>query len=170
MFIASATHTSQSLHAIPGGVQGIFTTVGAMRAFVNKYKSDPYIRNCAANLTFLTPEKSDFHEAITLYEYCRDNIKYVRDICGIETLTSPDKTIQCGYGDCDDQSLLLATLAESIGIPSRFVIAGYSDPKIYEHVYVQLAVSGEWVDCDPTEHQYFGYAPPSPVVLSIEKV
>ena len=163
-----------TLTATPGiildGLPGIFQTVAIMRQLVNAGKINPEIRQAAASVAYLTPEKNDYAEVQAIFEYVRDCIRYLKDIHNVETLATPEKTMQCKYGDCDDQSVLLAALLESIGYPTRFVCAGYSDPCAVEHVYVQVACGDTWVNCDPTERQPLGYAPPGALCMYVENV
>jgi len=155
---------------VPEGIGGVTQTLRTMREIVRAFRTNLEIRQTAANLIFLTPAKNDYSEIEALFHYVRDNIRYVRDIHDVETLSTPDKTMLMGYGDCDDKTVLLASLAESVGYPTRFVVAGYSVPGSLEHVYLQIFGAGEWIDCDPTENQALGYFPPDPVTLIIEEV
>jgi len=154
------------------GVPGVYQTLGIMRAMVRAYKTDPTIRQAATSAVFLSPEKDDLHEVETLFNLVRDNIRYVRDICDVETLSTPDVTLQGRIGDCDDKTVLLCSLLEAIGYKTRFVIAGYYTPSNYEHVYCQVFVPvlGDWVSCDATERGPLGYEPPNPVAYAVEKV
>lgn len=52
------------------------------------------------------------------------------------------------WGDCDDQSCLLATLTFAIGIPTRFVAIGQRGVA-YEHVYPECRLRGGWKALDP---------------------
>ena len=73
-------------------------------------------------------------------------------------------------GDCDDQSALLGALLESIGIPTRFVVAGYSGD-YFEHVYLQAWLDSDgWVDMDATEPHPMGWSPPDATVIAYEAV
>lgn len=150
------------------GKRGIFQTLKIMRKIVHDYRKNPAIRQAATSLIFLQPEKSPVDEARVLFEYVRDSIRYTRDIVDVETITTPDKTLLLKYGDCDDQVILLASLMESAGYPTRFVVTAYTAPDMLEHVYLQVCLDGVWVDCDPTEHEEFGYAPPDPLTIYIE--
>lgn len=155
---------------IPNGAAGVFTTAAAMRQLINAYKTDIEIRTTAANLVFLTPEKNDLAEVEALFNFVRDNIRYLKDVYAVETLTTPDRTLQLGYGDCDDQVVLLGSLLESIGYPTKIVLTGYGDPGIFEHVYLQTLIQNQWVDMDPTEQIPLGFAPPDPVAYWTEPV
>lgn len=165
---------SLQLHAysakLPDGMAGIFKTIRVMRALLNQSKIDPVIRQAAVSCVFLTPEKSALSEVSALFYFVRDHIRYLHDINGVETIATPDKTLQSKIGDCDDQSLLLGALFESIGYVTRFIVAGYHVPGMVEHVYIQVCADGEWIDCDPTEREPLGYAPPDPVTIYVENI
>ena len=170
MYHAPNVQLSGTSYCLSDGKAGIFQTIRIMRRMVRDYKIDPAIRQAAVNVAFLTPEKMQRAEAQSVFEFVRDNIRYVRDIAGVETLMTPDKTLATRIGDCDDQTVLLASMLESIGYLTRFVVTGYSDPKVLEHVYLQVLIDGAWVNADPTEREPFGYAPPDPVIMYAEKV
>jgi len=120
------------------------------------------IRNLAVNLTtqgFLTGsglQQKDFvGEAKKLTEFVRDNIRYVKDIDGVETVHKPAALLQVGAGDCDDKAVLLAALLLSIGHTPQFIAVSF-DPEQYCHVWVQDYLNGKWVDLETTEPLQFG--------------
>ncbi|MGV0999692.1 MAG: transglutaminase-like domain-containing protein [Fluviibacter sp.] len=135
---------------------------------MNQYKTDQGILSAAIAIIFLQPEKDGFAEVNAVFEFVRDSIRYTQDVLNVETICSPWATLQRRVGDCDDKSTLLATLAECVGYPTRFVVAGYFGSKDFEHVYCQIFLNGEWVDADATEREPLGYAPPVPSALYIE--
>lgn len=155
--------------ALANGTTGIYQTLAAMRQMVNHCKTDPQIRQAATSTVFLTPEKDEIAEVRAVFEFVRDRIRYVKDIYGVETLSTPDKTLEGMIGDCDDQTTLLAAMLEAIGYPTRFVIAGYSG-RDFEHVYLQVWIQGHWISLDPTEHHPLGWEPPDPTVIAYEVV
>lgn len=118
---------------------------------------------------FLTPERDELSEVRALFQLVQ-GIRYVRDVHEVETLASPAKTLLMRVGDCDDKATLLAALLESIGYPTRFVVAGYFQPGEVEHVYLQVHAAGQWIDLDPTEHESIGWSPPEPVTMFIERI
>jgi transglutaminase-like putative cysteine protease len=79
-------------------------------------------------------------------------------------------TLEGCIGDCDDQTVLLASLLESVGYPTRFVIEGYTTPGEFEHVYMQALVFGQFISMDPTEQKYMGWSPPNPVSQAVEVI
>jgi transglutaminase-like putative cysteine protease len=168
MFMAPQPVLSAVHRSYASGVRGVRQTVAIMRQLVNEARTDLRIRQAATSLTFLVPEKFDHGEVAKLLDYCQRSIRYVRDVLDVETLSSAWKTLEGRVGDCDDKSVLLAALCEAIGYPTRFVVAGYESPSVFEHVYCQIAVDGVWLDADPTEREPLGWAPPDPACLMIE--
>jgi len=170
MFLAPTPTLSGTLLPMRSGVPGIWQTLRTMRRLVEQDKTDPAVIQGAISVSYLTPEKDQYSEAESIFNYVRDHVRYVRDVNGIETLTSPRMTMQRLVGDCDDQVMLLAALLESVGYVTRFVIAGYSDPRAFEHVYMQVLLNGEWVSADPTERVPLGWEPPGALIIDFERV
>lgn len=161
--------TGQSI-AIGEGMAGIFDTIEIMRRLAREGSRDIRVRNAAAQIVFLQPERSDLHEVVSLFNYVRDHIRYTRDPLFYESVAVPAQVLALGYGDCDDKATLLSSMLESVGYLTRFVVTGYSDASRPEHVYLQVLIGGQWMNADPTEHHALGYAPPNPLFIWHEKV
>lgn len=161
-----------TLGAVPigDGWGGTLDTVSVMRALAREGSRSAIVRGTAARVVHLQPAKSDTHEANAIFEFVRDHIRYTRDPVYFESIATPEQVLALGYGDCDDKSTLLAAMFESVGYPTRFVVAGYKDSNTPEHVYLQVVLHGQWVSADPTERHRLGYAPPDPVFYWTEKV
>lgn len=170
MMLAPQLQLSAHSRTIAPGLTGIRQTLRAMRQLVRAYRTDPQLRQAATTLVTLVPQRDHLGEVQTIFEWVRDHVRYVRDVHEVETLMTPDKVAAARLGDCDDQATLLATLLESVGYPTRFVAAGYSDPTMVDHVYLQVFADGQWIDMDPTEPQPMGWAPPDPLAMIIEGV
>lgn len=151
------------LGSLPPDAAGTKTTLKLMSGLVKKFKRDPMIRDTAASLVAGLPPKDWTGEARRLYEYVRDQIRYLRDVSGVETLQTPPVTMELEAGDCDDKSTLLAALLESIGHPTRFVATGYRDPGRFSHVYVETLLGTKWLPLDATVNKPFGWEPRTPV-------
>lgn len=121
-------------------------------------KINPEIRSLALSLIRGHSQKDWTSEIKSLHNFVRDNIRYVRDVRGVETLHTPLKLLELGQGDCDDKSVLLATLLESIGHPTRFVAIGFA-PNRYDHVYVDTRLRDVWVGLETTEPWPVGRTP-----------
>lgn len=115
-----------------------------MRQEARRHSKNPMVRALA--LKILEQEKVKSHdflsEAKAIAEFVRDNVRYVRDIEGVEQLHNPlymIKQVSAGtaQGDCDDMSLLLATLLLSVGHSPYFAIVRYRDVAgPFNHIYV----------------------------------
>lgn len=169
MLTAPTHRFTGTLRAAPDGRAGALHTVGLMRQLVNRCKTDPRIIQAAVSALYLTPQKDKLSEVAAIFDFVQNDIRYVRDVFGVETLCDPRMTIRRRVGDCDDQATLLATMLESVGYPTRFVMSGHRSPKQFDHVYVQVLIGNQWVSADPTEPHPLGWAPPMPLAIWIEK-
>lgn len=155
---------------MPSGRAGALRTIRAMRGLVNLWRTDPGMISLAVSTIFLQPSKDSASELTAIFEYVRDHIRYTRDVLDVETLNTPPMTVARRVGDCDDKATLLATLAESVGYPSRFVMAAFHDSPGFSHVWVQLLDDSGWVDADATEeNESLGWCPSGITDLYIER-
>ena len=75
-----------------------------------------------------------------IHNWVRDNIMYVKDVVGQETLSYPEETLfNSRAEDCDGQVILEMALLGSIGLQSYPVIVGMF-PGHYSHVYMYAEV------------------------------
>ena len=169
MLTAPAPFFRATLAAAPSGAAGVFHTVREMRRLVRLSRRTPEVMQAAVSAIYHVPQKDQLSEVEALFFFVRDSVRYVRDVAGLETLADPRMTLRRLVGDCDDQATLLAALYESVGYPTRFVMAGYRS-RNYEHVYLQVFAAGRWWSVDPTEDRAFGWAPPMHRVIWFEKV
>jgi len=150
---------------IPDGPDGVTATLTIMRDMVRAFKTNILIRSTALQIVQGCPQKGFTCEVNALFEFVRDSISYRMDVNGVETLQTPDITLQnLQSGDCDDKVTLLCALLESIGHPTKMIAIGL-EPGIYCHVYAATRVGNAWVPMDPTEPVELGWQPdPSRVV------
>lgn len=140
------------------GRAGVVQTLHVMRELVRQYKRDAHIRATAAMAVQSIPLKSWRVEAKALFEFVRQHIRYTLDTVGHELIQTPDRLLDTRAGDCDDMAVLLASLLESIGHPTRFVAIGMQ-PGELTHVFVETKIGDVWVAADPTEQCAFGWSP-----------
>jgi len=153
-----AEPTKTALLAIPNGAAGVRATLKIMRGMVLHSKRHYRLRELALELVDGLRQKDFAGEIKALHGFVQNQIRYVKDINGIETLQTPEKTLDIGQGDCDDKSSLLATLLEVAGHPARFVAVGFS-PGRFSHVYVETKVGRAWVPLETTEPWPAGKGP-----------
>ena len=149
------THQTATLARIPDGAAGTRATLDIMRQFVRRYKKTLPVRNLALSLIRDVPGHKDWVGQIKkLHRYVQDQIQYVRDINGVETVQTPLVTLENRQGDCDDQSVLLAALLESIGHPTRFVAIKQTFFGPFVHVYTETKIGhgpNSWQPLETTE-------------------
>lgn len=131
-----------------------------MAQLVRQARIDPQIRELAIKLVGWIPPKQWRREVEALFNFVRNNVRYVRDINRVETVQTPVKTLEYSAGDCDDMVTLLSSLLEAIGYETRFVAMGLR-PGHFQHVFLEAQLpSGEWMALDPTEPVRAGWRPP----------
>ena len=153
-----------TLAALPDGVAGIKATLALMVNIARKSKLDFSVRNKALSLVQGLRQKDYMNEIRAVQEYVRDSVRYVKDINGVETLSTPGQLLKSMQGDCDDKALLTASLLEVIGHPTRFVAVGRF-PGQYDHVLVETKVfvskgAVQWIPVETTEPVPVGWYPP----------
>lgn len=99
--------------------------VKALRELAEKYGKDPHLRWFTVNKV-LRPAgvaQRDYRgQAAAILKYVQDTNYYTNE--PDEQVQSPWRTLAVRTGDCDDAALLAHSMATSIGLPARFVLAG----------------------------------------------
>jgi transglutaminase-like putative cysteine protease len=136
-----------------------------MRGLVRAGKVTMPVRTTALSLIQDLPPKAYINEIERLWEFVRDDIRYVKDVAGVETVQTAERTLDLRQGDCDDKGVLLAALLESIGHPTRFVALAFA-PHKFSHVLVETRVGRGaktfWIPLETTEFKPFGWYPQRP--------
>lgn len=99
-------------------------------------------------------------EVDALFGFVQNHIRYTRDIRGVETVQPAEYVLDRGTGDCDDKAILLASMLEAVGHPTRFVAVGFGGGK-FNHVYTETLLGRKWLALDPTEPVKMGWFPPN---------
>jgi len=151
--------TPTQLMGLPPGAHGVRRTLEIMAGLIDHFKTDIIIREKALSLVARLSPKNFDGEIRALFNFVKNNIRYVRDIAGVETVSWPTKTLEYKQGDCDDKVVLLGSLLEAIGFKTRLVAIG---PRagVYTHVYIQAYHDGEWISLETTENVEAGWEPP----------
>ncbi len=82
-------------------------------------------------------------QARAMFGFVQQNFEYISDPSHIEYIKTAKESLVNGGGDCDDASVLLATLLEAVGIDARFVF-------VPGHVYVEAYINNKWYPMDST--------------------
>jgi len=139
-----------------------------MSSVVKDGKKQPIIRDKATSLIQGLSSKNYAGEIAKIFYFVRDRIRYTRDINGVETLHIPSQVLAQEHGDCDDKSVLLAALLESVGHRTRFIALGFEQGR-FSHVLTQTRIREDtWLSLDPTEQQPIGWFPPGVVARMVQ--
>jgi hypothetical protein len=126
------------------GINGNLETLDFMKKMARERSRHPKIRQLALRIVSGAGVQSQnyYDEARAIGEYVQKKVRYVRDINGVETVHDPltiiDQIVRKeAHGDCDDMSLLAATLLLSIGHQPFFKVVRYKGVMgPYNHIYV----------------------------------
>ena len=143
---------------LPSGQEGIIKTLNIMRQIVRDYRKHPTVRELALRLTSGNKQNDVVEDVKSLHAFVRDAIRYVNDTRQVETLQTPLATLELRAGDCDDKSILLASLLESIGRPARFVAVGFR-PQSFCHVMVEVKLGNKWIPLETIKNVPAGWFP-----------
>lgn len=92
-----------------------------LRKMVTQYRMMPSIRDLAVGIIRNSgaPPRDKKQQALALAEWVKKNIYYIHELP--ERFQLPTETLRLKAGDCDDHTTLLASMMESVGIPSSLV-------------------------------------------------
>jgi hypothetical protein len=137
---------------LPGGDRGTEITVQKMRGLIEQGKKDPVVHELAAWILhrYKVPAFDWSGEARAIGEAVWRNVRFTRDVTHKETLHSAAEIIRLKIGDCDDFSILICSLLESIGAETRLVTVSNhrEDPSQFSHIYPEVKIEGKWVPVD----------------------
>ncbi len=136
-----------------------------MRAAVDAGRADPLVRSAVLSALRDSPEKDPRSELAALLDYVREHMRYTRDPVDVEYVQTPRHLLETirregvASGDCDDSSILYASLAEAAGYPTRFLAVG-PEGDTFSHVLVEVDTDNGWVPVDPSQRVAgVGYRP-----------
>lgn len=164
-----------NLSYIPKGYQGTQKTLQQIKLLIRIGAKNFYVRQKAIDILLAKniPPKNYLGEIKALFQWVQQNIRYTKDPFRVEMLHSALRMLQLRAGDCDDMTILLGAMLESIGHPVRLVLTG-SDPnrpQLFTHIYLQVNYRGRWISLDATMPYAMGWQPKTLVkkVFPIER-
>ncbi len=131
------------------------TTISGILDLIREGKNDPRIRETAVEVLQSQGLSAMDYEQVfeAMLRFVRENVMFVRDPTKTDVMFDPVHTLDLGYGDCEDNGIVLASLLESIGLPTRLVIISKFGP-VWDHAYIQAGYPPdnptEWVALDST--------------------
>jgi hypothetical protein len=159
----SPAHPRISLESIPKGYLGTRKTLQHVQALIRQGVKDFYVRQKAIDILFEKGirAKDYLGEIKALFEWVQQNVRYTKDPFRLEVLHSARRILELKAGDCDDMTILLGAMLESIGHPIRLVIVGPTPlrPDLFSHIYLEVYYKGRWIPLDATMPFPMGWAP-----------
>lgn len=150
---------------VPHGRRGTLATACIIGRLMRDGSKDFVVRQKAIEIFRRAgiPAKDRFGEVCALFAWVRANVRYTRDILGVELLHTARRMLELRAGDCDDMTILLGAMLLSTGHPVRLALVGFrpDKPHGYSHIYPEVRVSGRWLPADPTVSRPIGWAPPA---------
>lgn len=119
-----------------------------LRRMVNRYRAVPAIRELATSIIreAAAPMRDKKAQALAIGAWVKRNIYYVHELP--ERFAYPDETLRSKHGDCDDFTTLIASLLESLGIPSVMVVMRIDGR--WSHIFPAARLSGGLLPLDAT--------------------
>lgn len=143
---------------ISDGPAGASQTIAAMRTLVQQAVREPAQRIRELALSII-PSSAWVPQVRSIQLWVQQNIRYVQDPPDMELVQTPQKTVEYGAGDCDDQSVLVAALLTSVGHPSQFMAMGFNGGPL-AHVVTRTKIGAQWVAVETIKPFPLGYLPP----------
>jgi transglutaminase-like putative cysteine protease len=116
-------------------------------------QTTPDIKKIADQIISLScKETHRICNAKAIFYFVQNNFKYLNDPLAYEYFKTPQESFLSNTGDCDDSSILLSSLLQSVGFQTRFVF-------VPGHVYVQVKIpeakssykeENDWINIDST--------------------
>lgn len=104
---------------------------------------EPQLRELAVELTRKCKAQDRGCEMNALLRHVARDVKYVSDPRGgADFIQSPEQTLALKAGDCEDQTILLSSMLESVGV--RTLLA-FTDDHVYAMGCVDKPVSSRWL-------------------------
>ena len=139
--------------------------IGIIQDQIFKSINDPRMKRIAADVVRQCPERDGACEAKAVYNAVKARVRYAGDVAPIKHGRNGPKdsidyyqtawnTWSMGAGDCDDQSILLATLLALNGIEPRLRVTATSKREDWSHIYVVAGLPkyapSKWIAVDST--------------------
>lgn len=144
------------------GPKGVRRTIREMVRLIQRGRADPEVRRLAVEILRQAGARPrrERDQAEALFRWVQRNVRYQRDPVGVEMLSDARTLLSRDLeGDCDDMSVALCSLLESVGIPSALRVGRRRGR--WAHVWVQAQTVDGDIDLDPSNDRAApGWQPP----------
>lgn len=133
------------------GKMPIEDRIGHIQDMVFISVQDPDMRKLALDITSSCPARDGDCEAKAIYDWVKKNVRYTGDIApikmgrkgkvdGIDLYQAAKRTVEYHGGDCDDHSVLNATLLALNGITPKLAVTAETKNGPDGHIYAMAAL------------------------------
>lgn len=129
----------------------------------------PRMLNLARQVTRGCPARDTDCELRAIFRFTVENVRYTGDVAGVDTFSSPIRTLQMSGEDCDGHAVLNAALAICNGFRAKVRITS-NRGLTWDHIYCMAGLPkgriDRWIALDTTlarsrtDFSRFGMEPP----------
>jgi hypothetical protein len=129
-------------------------TVNLIRKTVLEYSNSPFVGRLVAKLKAESTSDESFFK--NLFNFACRHVKYKRDEPGHEKVTTPERLLRDGVGDCKKFTTLIGAALVKAGFKPVLKIVSY-DNVSWAHIYIIVPVKGErkYIVLDPVNKQLY---------------
>ncbi len=147
---------------IESGEKGTEKTIQKILDKIYEGTKDPVIILKAREIVRDSGAQDAFERARAIFKWIKRNIAYIKDPKGLELLRPARRILESRIGDCDEHTILAASLFRAAGLPVALkVISTFKNPNEYTHIYPLVKTNSLWFAADTTlKESYFGWEYP----------
>jgi len=122
---------------------------------IEEAKYNPFVRSVATQVIRKRNigHKDYLGQVRAIFDFVTERVRYVKDPFGYDQLSNPIRTIYEGVADCEDSAILLASLLQSVGFPTKLKLIA-TNGTTFDHIYVLAEVEMDdgvrWIPLDAT--------------------
>lgn len=164
--------SNPQLQAISIQVKDIDQRIDYLINEINRGKRDPNVTKIAGSVLsvkrggqWAVPIRDYRAEAVAMFNYVRENVRYTRDPYNVERYSTARRTLELEIGDCDDMTILLGSLLQAVGLPIRIRVIGLKGQRVFSHVYLVVGLPPDrpasWMPLDASRPEEAGWELPA---------
>lgn len=132
---------------------GLIDVVTWMRKFAHQDKANPAVRGLVEKICSGMPSGDYAGEALCIYYWVNNNIRYMLDPFDVEFLKQPSRLLAEPTGDCDDMATLIASMLLAAGHRAAFNLASFNNNSVPSHVFAMVMSPKGWIPLDPVANR-----------------
>lgn len=174
--LARAPQTGAGMTVTHHKVRSLDDRISFIKGQVKKGGRDPQVRAAATRILtkkcgndWCVPEKDWRAEMVALFNVVRSNVRYTLDFADADLYQHPRRILETRAGDCDDYTILLASLLKSVGhrVKAR-VIETKQSVGGWDHIYLVVGLPPQrptfWMPLDASVSKPAGWEAPAKMV------